>query len=250
MTIKRRKFPKVLPDHPGREALNHKRRSMPAHGLFLPIPESSSFSQPNSPTNKSFTKLPPTPPPRTTTLQKQSSIPFVYLSEPILAEEPFTPEPEVVCNNLYVGPLIPKEKSVSKGEELNTQPIYSSLRDNKQIDNKDNKAKTVITTNSNTPIKRADPKIIVRPTLSRRGSDEKPVKHPRVVVPDNQPHFYEPLKPGISTKENTGTVANVKNGNMEENINKNNLLDETNLKIIKAKKIPYPNSFKGRCQYN
>ncbi|KAJ8909338.1 hypothetical protein NQ315_017122, partial [Exocentrus adspersus] len=189
MTIKRRNFPKVLPDHPGREALMHKRRSMPAHSLFLPIPESSSFSQPNSPTNKSFTKLPPTPPPRTTTLPKQSSTPIpVCASDPMLAELPI--EEEVVCNNLYVGPLIPKSKSNSRNEGLNSQPIYDSLRNITKSDNeaKCSKPRTIITANPNMPIKRAEPKVVVRPTPAKRTAETKQNKQiPRLVVPDNQP---------------------------------------------------------------
>nr|WCC58147.1 carboxylesterase [Pharsalia antennata] len=198
MTIKRRNFPKVLPDHPGREALMHKRRSMPAHGLFLPIPESSSFSQPNSPVNKSFTKLPPTPPPRTTTLSKQSSAPLaVCASEPTLIEPSPSPEPEIVCNNLYVGPLIPKVKSYSKSDGLNSQPIYDCLKSisKSNDDIKSTKPKTIVTANPNMPIKRAEPKIVVRPTPAKRHIDDKHNKHiPRVVVPDNQPQMRQNSK--------------------------------------------------------
>ncbi|XP_018570301.1 uncharacterized protein LOC108910231 [Anoplophora glabripennis] len=199
MTIKRRNFPKVLPDHPGREVLMHKRRSMPAHSQFLPIPESLSFSQPNSPVNKSFTKLPPTPPPRTTTLSKQSSAPLaVCASEPMLVEPSPSPEPEIVCNNLYVGPLIPKIKSYSRSEGLNSQPIYDCLKSISKSDNeiKSTKPKTIVTANPNMPIKRAEPKIVVRPTPAKRLIDEKHNKNiPRVVVPDNQPQVWQNLKP-------------------------------------------------------
>ncbi|CAH1117824.1 unnamed protein product [Phaedon cochleariae] len=118
--IKRRNFPKVLPDHPGRENLVNKRRSMPIPGFFMPIPEGSSFSQNNSSMPKSLNKFPPVPPPRSSTLMKQSSNPLpVFISEPTLAEEP-EEEPEIVCNNLYVGPLIPKRRD---GHQ-----VYGSLK--------------------------------------------------------------------------------------------------------------------------
>lgn len=202
MTIKRRNFPKVLPDYPAREALMHKRRSMPSHSLFLPIPESSSFSQPNSPTNKSFTKLPPTPPPRTTTLSKQSSARLaVCASEPMLLEPSPSPEPELVCNNLYVGPLIPKIKSYSKSDGLNSQPIYDCLKTVSKSDNeiKSTKPKTIVTANPNMPIKRAEPKIVVKPTPAKRFVDDKHNKHiPRVVVPDNQPLVCQNSKSNMS----------------------------------------------------
>ncbi|KAJ8943631.1 hypothetical protein NQ314_009695 [Rhamnusium bicolor] len=240
MTIKRRKFPKVLPDHPGREALIQKRRSMPAHSLFLPIPESSSFSQPNSPTNKSFTKLPPTPPPRTTTLSKQSSTPLaVCVSEPMLAEEPFSPEPEVICNNLYVGPLIPKNRNWSKGEELNTQPIYESLRNLKQGENKSVKPKTIVTANPNAPIKRADPRIVVRPTITRKLSDDKHNKHiPRVVVPDNQPQLYQNVKPELTANPNLDEKENKDEG--IDSASTTDSLNVPNLKNVKAIKSQIP----------
>lgn len=51
MTIKRRNFPKVLPDFPEtKQSLAHKRRSMPAPNvLYRPIHDTFSNSQPNSP---------------------------------------------------------------------------------------------------------------------------------------------------------------------------------------------------------
>ncbi|KAJ8932476.1 hypothetical protein NQ318_014863, partial [Aromia moschata] len=238
MTIKRRKFPKVLPDHPGRETLMQKRRSMPAHCLFLPIPESSSFSQPNSPTNKDFAKLPPAPPPRTTTLPKQShSAPVVCLSEPMLAKEPYYPEPEVVCNNLYVGPLVPKEKNGSKGE-LNTLPIYDSLRNIRATETKVAAPKTIVTANSNAPIKRADPKFVVRPTISRKSSEDKHTKNiPRVVVPDNQPQVHQHLKPNNYVKSNSENGENTIN---ENDLDAAEASDEINLRGAKTKRSQIP----------
>ncbi|XP_066143229.1 neuroligin-4, X-linked-like isoform X1 [Euwallacea fornicatus] len=145
MTIKRRNFPKVLPDHPGK--LNN-RRSMPVN--FGPY----------SPMGKKF---PPVPPPRTCTLDRQGSNPqAVCLSEPMLAEEPpSSPEPEVACNNLYVGPLIPKEK---RGIP-----------------------RAIVTTDPKNPVKRPDPKFVVKPTINNRSKGDETRHIPRVVVPDNRP---------------------------------------------------------------
>lgn len=219
MTIKRRNFPKVLPDHPGREALMSKRRSMPAPGLFLPIPEISSFSQPNSPMTKSVTKLPPALTPRTTTLSKPGpSAEHVFISESTLVEET-NEEPEIVCNNLYVGPIVPRNNhETSKMNQLNTQPIYDSLKNLRVCEGTNetvsNKPKAVVTANSN--VKRADPKVVVRPTLSKKPSDDKVTKHiPRVVSPDNLPHLVRqtstdevPVKTEISEKDRISIVDN------------------------------------------
>lgn len=177
MTIKRRNFPKVLPDHPGRESMMNKRRSMPAHALFLPIPEVASLSQPSSPIGSNYNKVPPAPPPRSSTLTKQymsDSLP-IYISEPALSEE--NEDEPLVCNTLYVGPLIPK----SNQGQISSQPIYEKLR-------KVREQKTEAAPHSQVPIKR-DPKIVVKPTLAKKPSEERLNKHiPRVVVPDNQPH--------------------------------------------------------------
>jgi neuroligin len=195
MTIKRRNFPKVLPDYPSREALVKKRRSMPvANHLFTPIPEMPGQPQPHSPTSKIFGKLPPAPPLRTTstlTRKVQNQTPPVCQSAPMLAQEPPpSPEPEVTCNNLYFGPLIPKlsktELSSSESSRLNTQPIYDKLRAGGAADRGVGKsvAKTIITADPSNPIKKVEPKVIIKPTMARNVSDPK--KHiPRVVLHDN-----------------------------------------------------------------
>ncbi|CAH2004662.1 unnamed protein product [Acanthoscelides obtectus] len=192
MTIKRRNYPKVLPDYPGRESVLNKRRSMPAHGLFLPIPESCSFSQPNSPTCRGCTKIPPVPPPRVSTLPRQTeslpeSLPLPsFISEPTLAEEP-NEEPEIVCNNLFIGPLIPKSSNSSRDElvnskgDLKNEPVYESLRPKP------------VTTPTSAHVRR-DPRVIVKPSISKKPSEDKGKHIPRVVVPDNQPYLQHHLR--------------------------------------------------------
>lgn len=182
-TIKRRNFPKVLPDLPGenKQSSSHKRRSMPApNHLFLPIPENPSLSQPNSPTGKSAIRCPPTPPPRiSSSLAKMGHSPLMQ-SAPALAQEPPLPEePEVTCNNLYVGPLIPSRenrKVIPKAADsyrLNNQPIYDNLNPKKSGPS-----------DGLSSFKRGEPKVIIKPTISRQISDPSKIKGPRVVVND------------------------------------------------------------------
>lgn len=186
--IKRRNCPKVLPDHPGKEAIIAKRRSMPIQGLFLPIPESSCISQPNSPIGNNCNKLPPAPPPRTSTLTRQNSITKpVFISEPILNEET-NEEPEPVCSTLFVGPIVPGNKPVTKVNEVTPQNLYEALKKSREADAEVCNSQKTISPNPN--VRRADPKIVVRPSLNKKLSDDKINRHiPRVVVPDNQPHL-------------------------------------------------------------
>lgn len=188
-TIKRRNFPKVLPDHPGRQAFLNKRRSMPAHNLYAPLldPQQYSNSEPYSPTGRNFMRFPPVPPTRTTTLGRQGSNPQpVCLSEPMLAEEPpASPEPEVACNNLYVGPLIPRNKNESSRDRLDSIPEKSAKTETRAI------PRAIVTTNPKNPIRRNDAKVVVKPTISRSKPEEKPgAKHiPRVMASDNRPEI-------------------------------------------------------------
>nr|UUB32787.1 carboxylesterase COEL1 [Dendroctonus rhizophagus] len=188
-TIKRRNFPKVLPDHPGRQAFLNKRRSMPAHNLYVPMLDIQQYSnsEPYSPTGRNFMRFPPVPPPRTTTLGRQGSNPQpVCLSEPMLAEEPpASPEPEVACNNLYVGPLIPRSKNENSRDRLDSIPEKSSRNEARAI------PRAIITTNQKNPIKRNDAKVVVKPTINRSKPDKEPgSKHiPRVVASDNRPEI-------------------------------------------------------------
>ncbi|KAL1513355.1 hypothetical protein ABEB36_002775 [Hypothenemus hampei] len=190
-TIKRRNFPKVLPDHPGRHALFNKRRSMPVHNIYSPITDASySNSEPYSPTVRNFMRFPPVPPPRTCTLDRQGSNPQpVCLSEPMLAEEPASsPEPEVACNNLYVGPLIPRQKVDNNSKEkLNS--IKESVSSEKRAI-----PRAIVTTNPKNPVKRIDPKVVVKPTINK-SKPESNKQIPRVVVPDNRPDIYAKPEP-------------------------------------------------------
>lgn len=181
--IKRRNFPKVLPDFSGdnKQSTTHKRRSMPApNNLFLPIPENPSLSQPNSPTGKSTIKCPPTPPPRiSSSLGRNGHIPLAQSAPAIAQEPPLPEEPELTCNNLYIGPLIPSRENrkitmkPADTYRFNNQPIYDNLNPKKS----DSSTSTL-------PTKKGEPKVIIKPTISRQISDPSKVKGPRVVVND------------------------------------------------------------------
>lgn len=250
MTIKRRNFPKVLPDYPGgREALVHKRMSMPVHNHFMPIPELSSFSQSNFSTIKSLNKLPPAPPPRTTsTLGRQQSnssntLP-ACVSEPKLADEPpSTPEPQITSNNLFVGPLIPKSSKENENI-LNTQPIYESLR-NLKHDSKESKVdkpKTIITANPNCPLKRVDPKIVVRPNTTRKAGDGLNKHIPRVVVPDNQPQLSTKK---VETQATNDTKIKPEKTDIIERKTNTEQHSNVPVKLVKPKKSQIPTPVKN-----
>ena len=213
-TIKRRNFPKVLPDLPddvAKHGAPQKRRSMPAPGhLFVPIPENSSFSQPNSPTCKTFTKCPPEPPPRiSSSLGRKPQV--LIPSTALLAQEPPAPkEPELACNNLFIGPLIPSRenrKVIMKPVDtykFNNQPIYDNLRP------KHNPGRQ-----ADTSARRIEPKVIIKPTISRTISDPSRTKGPRVVVNDCLAGSAKPCDNGAvgrtaipKLKQNSNTPAN------------------------------------------
>lgn len=218
LTIKRRNFPKVLPDFPSRNEAAYKRRSMPAPNmLFMPIPEVPSLSQPSTPTEKIYCRFRPVPPPRiSSTLGRKPTVKPspVCLSAPVLAEEPPIPEePEVTCNNLYVGPLKKVKPDVHNPllSKCSSQPIYDNLNHSRSLDKHDKQTpKTIVTTDPQNPIKRMEPKVIIKPTISRSTSNEasKNKGIPRVTVNDsisNYPKRSDEVS-GIEGNERTGTV--------------------------------------------
>ncbi|XP_015515275.2 uncharacterized protein LOC107220967 isoform X1 [Neodiprion lecontei] len=117
-TIKRRKYPKVLPDI-------EKRRSLPApNSLFMPKQYANSLkdykngSQPNSPSGNN---LPPLPPPRVFGTSKSLD----------LAEEGDQVETEPITTNLHVGPLLKRQDSTNKN---NSDPnLIEAFKRNEHI---------------------------------------------------------------------------------------------------------------------
>ncbi|XP_045470782.1 uncharacterized protein LOC123678053 [Harmonia axyridis] len=191
MTIKRRNFPKVLPDYPTKESLAQKRRSMPAPNLSIPINDL-----------RGRIKMPPAPPVRTTSTLGRKPQPqpeMVCNSAPVLLEESSSsPEPELTYNNLYVGPLIPKKNNNPKKDLLDTNPIYSSLSALKRqeaVNNDKVQPVAIVTTDPNNPIKKPEPKTVIRPKMVRQISDPKSRVIPRVTATDNMPgHHHIPTK--------------------------------------------------------
>lgn len=212
MTIKRRNFPKVLPDFPSRNEAAHKRRSMPAPNiLFMPIPEVPSLSQPSTPTEKIYCRFRPVPPPRiSSTLGRKPTVQPspICLSAPVLAEEPPIPEePEVTCNNLYVGPLKKVKPDVQNNltSKCSSQPIYDNLNHPRSLDRSEKQTpKTIVTADPQNPIKRMEPKVIIKPTISRSTSSDTARNKtiPRVTVNDSTSNFPK------RADENSGTENN------------------------------------------
>lgn len=192
MTIKRRNFPKVLPDYPNKESLAHKRRSMPAPNISIPFNDL-----------RGRIRMPPAPPVRTTSTlgRKPQSQPDDFVncnSAPVLLEEnSSSPEPEMTYNNLYVGPLIPKKEAKSK-DFLDTNPIYSSLSALKKPENSSGEKFSpvaIVTADSRNPLKKPEPKTVIRPKMVKQLSDPKSRVIPRVTATDNMPgHHIIPTK--------------------------------------------------------
>lgn len=199
VTIKRRNFPKVLPDFPSRQAIEQKRRSMPAPNTFLPA-TSEGRAYARLPCGKSHLRLAPIPPPRTSsTLARQGSVPSpICHSAPILAAEPpVIEEPELTCNNLYFGPLKSSREAIKKSELKSPQEIYESLKPQRPIEPKPEikgAPKSVVTTDPDHPIKRMEPKVVIRPKISRNVSKNTGI--PRVTATDNATYVnISDLKP-------------------------------------------------------
>ncbi|KAK5647073.1 hypothetical protein RI129_005537 [Pyrocoelia pectoralis] len=212
--IKRRNFPKVLPDfpRPSKEIVTIKRRSMPAPGILnVPIPEISSFSQPTSPTGKLLGRLPPVPPPRTTSAcGKNQNLLRVCESPAALAEEPPLPkEPEVTFNNLYIGPLVPNTVKKQDPYKQSIQQIYEHLRPPKQKEAQEKKEpKTIISANTQNPAKRAEPKVVIKPTIAKKSTDLLNRVGARVVARNSTDEKYNLLK--VTSPASSGEGDNVK----------------------------------------
>lgn len=198
-TIKRRNFPKVLPDFPTDPNYSSmKRRSLPSHNLLnmFPLPENRAATLDQHHTQKLYSRIPPAPPPRiSSTLGRKPSnekTPVCRQMTPVkLADEPpVTSEPKITSNTLHVGPLIPVKVPLKKPEIIlnPSQPIYDNLRTNRMDEmpvRPKNTVKTIITADQDHPVKRIEPKVIIKPNTSSIKRDPKGNKAiPRVMVKD------------------------------------------------------------------
>lgn len=223
-TIKRRNFPKVLPDFPDTQAQINalKRRSLPLHNLFMlsSLHESQSLEPHSTSTLKNYSRTPPAPPPRTSsTLDRKTTkgLPPICQPSPVqFAEEPPKPqEPTITSNTLHVGPLIPcrQPKKSSEPEEgvqsykLNIQPIYDNL--NRLAPGKEIKniikatPKTIITTDPNNPVKKVEhAKVVIKPSIGKKGNNQTKINKviPRVVAKDLTAECETPSLPKVENK--------------------------------------------------
>ncbi|KAJ6636653.1 Neuroligin-4, X-linked [Pseudolycoriella hygida] len=201
--IQMRNYPKVLPKYPKDSAeyvsSSVKRRSLPPQYFSM-----NSF------------KMPPVPPPRTTsTLGRRPSDrrdSKTITTSPIMkAEEPpELEEPEITCNTLHVGPLIPKSneslycamrKKPSTPDQNKSFSFENSiiLENISQADKVDENAAEQCPkpsgikppsgfkmTNLTQSDKKTAPKIIIKPTLNRQNSSDKKNQNiPRVQAPQD-----------------------------------------------------------------
>lgn len=204
-SIQMRNYPKVLPKYPQDTtdyvSSSMKRRSLPPQYFSM-----NSF------------KMPPTPPPRTTsTLGRRPSDrrdSKTITTSPIMkAEEPpFEEEPEITCNMLHVGPLIPKSNeslysALRKKPSTPDQNKSFSFENSIILENisQEDKIDEDATEQCHKPSgikppsgfkvanqmqsdKKTPPKIIIKPTLNRQNSTDKKQQNlniPRVQAPQD-----------------------------------------------------------------
>lgn len=202
--IQMRNYPKVLPNYPQDTtdyvSSSMKRRSLPPQYFSM-----NSF------------KMAPAPPPRTTsTLGRRPSDrrnSKTITTSPIMrAEEPpVEEEPEITCNMLHVGPLIPKSNeslySTSRKKPStpdqnksfsfeNTIILESIPQEDKTEDSTEQTHKPsgikppsgFKMANQSQSDKKSAPKIIIKPTLNRQNSSDKKNQNssiPRVQAPQD-----------------------------------------------------------------
>lgn len=190
-SIQMRNYPKVLPKYPQDTtdyvSSSMKRRSLPPQYFSM-----NSF------------KMAPLPPPRTTsTLGRRPSDrreSKTLTTSPIMkAEEPpVVEEPEITCNTLHVGPLIPKSNESlysalrkkpstpdqSKSFSFENCIIMENIsQDNKMFEEAAEQAKPTQSgikppsgfkmANSAQSDKKTAPKIIIKPTVTRQNSSDR-----------------------------------------------------------------------------
>lgn len=139
LAIQKQNLPKVLPDFSENEMNNTalKRRSLPLHAFYQ--------------TQSLQAKIPPTPPPRTTSTlgrkpsTRRNSINITTSPLKLAEEPPDLKEPEISLNVLHVGPLIPKSDS-----------LYSTITRKRPVSNNENLERTSQSTIQNKPNQNSD----------------------------------------------------------------------------------------------
>lgn len=224
MTIKRRNYPKVLPDlpKPGEimPTLAQKRLSLPPqnHLIFLPTSEDSSScnSEVGSPTElKTFSRGPPLPPPRrSSTLGRNHQNPSMMRSDSFeksmtLDRNPHRNYVEMASampgiisfssrpNNVpaYYSQMASRPKNRINMMDLERSGSFSeqSENENEECPNIGNshyepirpQPRLIISPNRSDQSKLTENKIIIRPTINRNPYPNKNTNIPRVLARDN-----------------------------------------------------------------
>ncbi|XP_077295695.1 uncharacterized protein LOC143917932 [Arctopsyche grandis] len=235
MTIKRRNYPKVLPDFPKpgdvMPNLAQKRLSLPPqnHLILTAASEDSSScnSEVNSPTElKTFAKDPPLPPPRrSSTLGRNIGNPGLLRMNSIERYRTLDRDPNhnyVEMNsgtlpnmsrqhsnpiNVYHSQMSQRPKNRVNMIDLERQDSFSEQSENEMEDfvSKGNslyeaarpQPRLIIAANKIDPGKVTENKVIIRPTLNKAPSVTKNTSIPRVLARDNSFESDEKSRPSI-----------------------------------------------------
>ncbi|XP_044730067.1 uncharacterized protein LOC123293346 isoform X1 [Chrysoperla carnea] len=209
MTIKRRNYPKVLPDLPNTNDTAIKRRSLPHPGHLCQFMSrgKEKTNVPPSLAPRNVTKIPPAPPPRTTsTMDRSASV-----------------EEKEVKSTLHVGQLLPKKSHKPVHVHVNDhdlkppdpslgQPIYDNVPNTRP------EPKTIITASGNTK-KIPKPKVIIKPTIMKKPTERADGKYIPHVTASNLPlpktklnrsnSTETPSKPSLDRSNSTETTSNL-----------------------------------------
>lgn len=266
MNMKRRNYPKVLPDLPrtgdGVSTMAQKRLSLPPqnHLLLFPTSEESSVSnsEASTPTElKSFYRNPPLPPPRTSSTlgrRNQHTI-AVNPNDFINARHNISPQYVEMCSNtlpnsirfnsnpsdlmqLYAE-VKHKPKNRVNMLDLESDMSQSDLTDSERDEDTPYssyevikpRARVIVTANPNEPVQVIDPKVIIRPVINRNPSSIRQTNIPRVVARDNS-FDKSDMKTFVSNKPYTNTViSDQRHDTAESKIARNNPPNRPELKI-------------------
>lgn len=237
MTIKRRNYPKVLPDlpKPGEimPTLAQKRLSLPPqnHLIFSPMSEDSSScnSEVSSPTElKTFPKGPPLPPPRrSSTLGRNHQSPGMMRSDSLEKSRTLDRNP----NRNYVemasampgiinfsstpsnAPAYYSQMASRPKNRINMMDLERSGSFSEQSENENEECpnignshyepirpqpRLIISPNRGDQSKLTENKIIIRPTINRNPYPNKNTNIPRVLARDNSFEIDEKAHPTIN----------------------------------------------------
>lgn len=266
MNMKRRNYPKVLPDLPrtgeGISTMAQKRLSLPPqnHLLLFPTSEESSVSnsEASTPTElKSFYRNPPLPPPRTSsTLGRRNQHTIAVNSNDLInARHNISSHYVEMCTNTLPNSvrfnsnhsdmmqLYAQVKNKPKNR-VNMLDLESDMSQSDQTDSERDedtphssyevikpRARVIVTANPNEPVQVIDPKVIIRPVINRNPSSSRQTNIPRVVARDNS-FDKSDMKTFVSNKPHINVVtAEQRHDTADAKIERNNPTNRPELKI-------------------